>query len=115
MNQIVKIESHLPAASFELDGKFWLACGAQWIEVDHVYTAEELKEAWVRKPQTYDAPIKKEPVSPPKSYEVVGSKGNTYTVTYKAGKWDCTCPSASFHRHSECKHVRSIKEQNQPK
>jgi len=106
---IVKIESHLPAASFELDGKFWLACGANWIEVDHVYTPEELKQAWVYKKQTYDAPIKSV-ATKAKSYKVVGSKGNVYTVKVKDGKWSCTCPSAAFRQFNECKHIKSLKE-----
>ena len=104
---IVKIESHLPAASFELDGKCWLACGANWIEVDHVYNAEELKQAWVYKKPTYDAPQK--PVKSARVYEVVGSTGSKYEVKEKDGKWTCTCPASAFNRFNECKHIKQIK------
>jgi hypothetical protein len=41
--------------------------------------------------------------------EVTSSKGNkTYTVSFKAGRWDCTCPAKSF-RHGDCKHIKEQK------
>lgn len=41
--------------------------------------------------------------------EVIASKGNkTYTVSFKAGRWDCTCPAKSF-RHGDCKHIKEQK------
>jgi hypothetical protein len=109
MNTIVTIESHLPAASFELEGKCWLACGANWIEVDHVYTQEELKTAWKYKPQVYAQPVKKQKTEEEKIHKVLGSTGKVYTVKLKEGKWSCNCPASEFHRHSECKHIKQVK------
>lgn len=109
MNNIVKIESHLPAASFELDGKCWLACGANWIEVDHVYSAEELKQAWVYKKPVYDVPQKPN-LKSGVSYQVVGSTGKIYEVKEKDGKWTCDCPAASFNRFNDCKHIKQVKQ-----
>lgn len=109
MNNIVKIESHLPAASFELDGKCWLACGANWIEVDHVYSADELKQAWVYKKPVYDVPQKPK-LKSGVSYQVVGSTGKIYEVKEKDGKWTCDCPAASFNRFNDCKHIKQVKE-----
>lgn len=109
MNNIVKIESHLPAASFELDGKCWLACGANWIEVDHVYSAEELKQAWVYKKPVYDVPQKPK-LKSGVSYQVVGSTGKIYEVKEKDGKWTCDCPAASFNRFNDCKHIKQVKQ-----
>lgn len=41
--------------------------------------------------------------------EVAASKGNkTYTVSFKAGRWDCTCPAKSF-RPGDCKHIKEQK------
>lgn len=109
MNNIVKIESHLPAASFELDGKCWLACGANWIEVDHVYSAEELKQAWVYKKPVYDVPQKPN-LKNGVSYQVVGSTGKIYEVKEKDGKWTCDCPAASFNRFNDCKRIKQVKQ-----
>lgn len=41
--------------------------------------------------------------------EVAATKGNkTYTVSFKTGRWDCTCPAKSF-RHGDCKHIKEQK------
>ncbi len=41
-----------------------------------------------------------------KIWTVSGSKGNKYTVTRNAAKWDCTCPGFSFRK--TCKHVSEL-------
>jgi len=41
-----------------------------------------------------------------KVWTVKGSKGNSYTVTRNASKWDCTCPGFSFRK--TCKHVSEL-------
>jgi hypothetical protein len=38
-----------------------------------------------------------------KTWEVQGSKGNTYTVSLLDGRWSCTCPGATF--RGSCKHI----------
>jgi hypothetical protein len=45
------------------------------------------------------------PVADPvvKTYEISGSRGKTYKVTFKNGAWKCHCTAASFGR--QCKHV----------
>lgn len=41
--------------------------------------------------------------------KVKSSKGDkTYTVSYKSGIWNCTCPAKSF-RRGDCKHIIKIK------
>jgi len=41
--------------------------------------------------------------------EVLSSRGDkTYTVSYRAGIWDCTCPAKSF-RRGDCKHIKAQK------
>lgn len=108
MKTLTTIKSHLPAISFELGGKYWLACGAQWIEVDHVYTQEELKKAWINERPSYMPPI---PTTKQKteSYRVAGSKGKSYIVKNKSGVWSCNCPASTFRRWEECKHITAIK------
>ena len=45
-----------------------------------------------------------------KTYTVEASKpGKFYEVRNNNGKWNCTCPSASFHR-GDCKHIKKLKE-----
>lgn len=41
--------------------------------------------------------------------EVAATKSNkTYTVSFKTGRWDCTCPAKSF-RRGDCKHIKEQK------
>jgi hypothetical protein len=50
------------------------------------------------------------PKSSSKEWQVEASKpGKFYTVTEKDGRWDCTCPSKTFHR-GDCKHIKAKKE-----
>lgn len=41
-----------------------------------------------------------------KVWTIKGSKGNSYTVTRNASKWDCTCPGFTFRKN--CKHVSEL-------
>lgn len=110
MKEIVKIQSHLPPVCFEdtlESGKYWLACGGQWIEVDHLYSSEELALAWINERQPYK-PVKKAK-SEVKVYEVAGSGGKIYKVKNADSKWTCNCPSSTFHRWNECKHIQKVK------
>lgn len=100
------IKSHLPPVSFELDGKYWIACGAQWLEVDRIYTPKELQKIWINERQEYKpTPI----VEKIKNYKVIGSKGKSYIVKNKNGNWSCNCPASTFRRWEECKHITEIK------
>jgi uncharacterized Zn finger protein len=46
------------------------------------------------------------------TFEVIGSKGDKYVVTRPEDgtDWTCTCPH-NTHRKVECKHIKSVKEQ----
>ena len=41
------------------------------------------------------------------TFEVAGSKGNSYTVTNEAGRWSCTCVGFGFRK--DCKHLHQVK------
>lgn len=43
-----------------------------------------------------------------KSWKVIGSKGDTYYVTYDKGNWKCTCKGFQFHQW--CSHISKIQE-----
>jgi hypothetical protein len=42
-------------------------------------------------------------------WKIVGSKGDTYTVTEEGNILRCTCP-ASTYRHTDCKHIQQVRE-----
>ena len=45
---------------------------------------------------------------PQQEWKVEASKpGKFYQVTYKMGRWDCTCPAKMFHR-GDCKHIKKV-------
>lgn len=44
-----------------------------------------------------------------KTFSIVGSKGETYTVTQDKENWACTCLGYSFRK--TCKHIALAKEQ----
>jgi hypothetical protein len=41
------------------------------------------------------------------SWQVQGSKGNTYTVRVRAGQWFCSCPGFGFRR--KCRHIEETR------
>ena len=41
-----------------------------------------------------------------RTWQVAGSKGNSYTVTQELGTWTCTCSGFKF--RSKCRHVETI-------
>ncbi len=40
------------------------------------------------------------------TWEVEGSKGNRYTVSWDSGRWSCTCPGHGF--RGRCRHVDEV-------
>lgn len=56
-------------------------------------------------PWGFDLKIRTQSTEEPQGqiWEVAGSKGNTYTVSLSGGRWNCTCPGATF--RSTCKHI----------
>jgi len=51
--------------------------------------------------------VKTAPQPAIKTYEIAGSRGNTYTVTNRNGAWSCSCPAGNFGK--DCKHVKAAK------
>lgn len=46
-----------------------------------------------------------------KTFQVAGSKGNTYIVTQNDMHYSCTCPGFQFRK--QCKHIDSIRRKKQ--
>lgn len=60
--------------------------------------------------RTYKVLVRTKDVNPSdRKWIVEGSSGNKYTVTHIDNTYRCTCP-ASLYRHSECKHIISIRD-----
>jgi len=83
-------------------GQKWAVSGQNWIEVPENTTFEDLDRYMVvaKRPDA-------SPVAEVRTYDVVGSKGDTYTVTDHGGTWTCTCPGFGWRR--KCKHVEAQK------
>ena len=45
------------------------------------------------------------------TWEVLGSKGNRYTVSRDSGRWSCTCPGHGF--RGRCRHVDEVSASSQ--
>jgi len=58
--------------------------------------------------QAVTVPVIKKAAEPVvKTYEIAGSRGNSYTVTYNNGTWKCPCVAGGFGK--ECRHVKASK------
>jgi hypothetical protein len=75
-----------------------------WYPVDTGTTREQISFDVIDTPQL----VRHQPVEPDDTWIVEGSKpGVVYQVSFKSGRWDCTCPSKVFHR-GNCKHIKKI-------
>lgn len=68
---------------------------------------EEKKNTW-----KFDLSISAEPAEIPatpsgQTWTVVGSKGNSYTVSLSGGVWACSCPGHGF--RGRCRHVDDMR------
>ena len=83
-------------------GQKWAVSGQHWVEVPDTLTLDRVDEYMVvaereAAPQLAEV----------RTYEVQGSKGDTYAVTDHGGTWTCTCPGFGWRR--KCKHVEAQK------
>ena len=74
--------------------------GTTWIEVPLDTTRDELDKYMILDRPVIDD-VKK------MTWEVQGSKGNTYKVTLAGKLWGCTCPGFNWRR--TCKHIEAKK------
>ena len=81
----------------------WAISGQHWIEVPDDTTFEDLARYMVVRQRSDTSPV-----AEVLTYDVVGSKGNTYTVTNDRGNWTCTCAGFGFRR--KCRHITEIKD-----
>ena len=84
-------------------GQKWAVSGQHWVEVPDTLTLDEVGKYMIVE-QRETAPQPADVVS----YEVQGSRGNTYTVSDNGGTWTCSCPGFGWRR--KCKHVEAQKD-----
>ena len=84
-------------------GQKWAISGQHWIEVPDDMTLDRVGEYMV-----VDDRFTPPQLAEVLTYDVVGSKGNTYMVTNDRGNWTCTCAGFGFRR--KCRHITEIKD-----
>ena len=86
-------------------GQKWAISGQHWIEVPDDMTLDRVGEYMV-----VDDRFTPSQLTEVLAYDVVGSKGDTYTVTNDRGAWTCTCAGFGFRR--KCRHITEVKNAN---
>ena len=104
MNLPIKVEWP-PMLYTDRKGQKWAVSGQHWLEVPETLTLDRVGEYMVVA-ERVNAPQLVEV----RTYEVQGSKGNTYTVVDNKGTWTCTCPGFGFRR--KCRHITEVKNAN---
>ena len=84
-------------------GQKWAVSGQHWVEVPDDMTLDRVGQYMV-----VDDRFTPPQLAEVLTYDVVGSKGNTYMVTNDRGNWTCTCAGFGFRR--KCRHITEIKD-----
>jgi len=94
-----------PFLSRSVNGQLYAISGNVWVPVSDGTTRDDLPRYMVvKRPEAAVSPLND-------SWQVQGSKGNTYTVRSQGGQWTCTC--AGFGWRRKCRHVAEKKEENE--
>ena len=97
------VEVSVPPALYNSHtGILYGIAGSVWVEVPAGTTLDELADYMVYKP------LERQPSASEQTWQVKGSKGNTYTVKLSNGSYSCTCAGYGFRR--KCRHIEEIKE-----
>ena len=84
-------------------GQKWAISGQHWVKVPDDMTLDRVGEYMV-----VDDRFTPSQLAEVLTYDVVGSKGDTYAVTNDRGNWTCTCAGFGFRR--KCRHITEIKD-----
>ncbi len=99
---MTRVKVPWPPALAEFRGQKYAICGSVWLPVPSETTQDDLSNYmdWSTKPKASGGSEG--------SWQVEGSKGNTYNVKRSAsGVWSCTCAGYGWRR--KCKHIDKIK------
>jgi hypothetical protein len=94
-----------PMLYTDRSGQKWAVSGEHWIEVPGTLTLDEVGKYMIVEQR--ETPALSRDV---RTWQVQGSKGNTYAVTDNGGTWTCTC--AGFGWRRKCKHVEAQKNES---
>jgi len=88
--------------------RFAVYSGSGWFQVGEDFTLEDAVARWEK--WTPDGKTTINEVKD-KSWQVESSKkGSFYTVRNNGRRWGCSCPSNTYNRNKECRHIKEIKE-----
>lgn len=77
----------------------------EWVMTgDECYPRRTIKHSRVLDLDVFEGSVYRAAHQPHGTWQVVGSKGDIYTVSYN-GSWTCTC--TGFHYHNTCRHIKS--------
>ena len=97
------VEVSVPPALYNSHtGILYGIAGSVWVEVPAGTTLDELADYMVYKP------LERQPAAGERTWQVKGSKGNSYTVKLSNGSYLCTFAGYGFRR--KCRHIEEIKE-----
>ena len=94
-----------PMLYTDMAGQKWAVSGEHWIEVPDTLTLGEVGKYMIV--EQAEIPAQTAVV---RSWQVQGSKGDTYTVSDNGGTWTCSCPGFGWRR--KCKHVEAQKNES---
>ena len=89
-----------PMLYTDSQGQKWAVSGQFWLPVPETATLDTISNVMVYEP------FKSSEIKTPsevESWEVQGSRGDTYTVSYDGHVWRCTC--AGFGWRRKCRHI----------
>ena len=99
------VEVEIPPALFTSHtGIRYGIAGSVWVEVPSDTTFDDLSDYMIYKPRERQA------VEGENTWQVKGSKGNTYTVKLSGGSYSCTCAGYGFRR--KCRHIDEVKNES---
>jgi len=94
-----------PMLYTDTKGQKWAVSGQFWLPVPETATLDTISDVMVYKPRQ-NAPVN----AKVRSWDVQGSKGNTYTVTHDGHVWGCSCPGFGWRR--KCRHITEKMHEN---
>jgi hypothetical protein len=93
-----------PALFTAPSGQRYAVAGSQWVPVPSDTTQANIDQFVIYSPPEAQQDDNNG------SWQVTGSKGNTYTVRTRDGQWFCSCAGFSFRR--KCRHIEETRNES---
>tara|TARA_Y100000296_G_C5038740_1_gene188679 strand:+ start:245 stop:577 length:333 start_codon:yes stop_codon:yes gene_type:complete len=100
------IKSQYPPAISRYKGVVRIVGGNKSITLDHDISFNELDKYMI---QNLSFNNKQTKVKSDTEWQIIGSKGDEYTIKCTNGSWSCTCMGYGFRRR--CKHISKKKQE----